>query len=115
MVAFDKDVIFSLIKSHPTPIRRVLFVGVHLDLCILYSRWFSILRVAKFWGLDEVQEFGLISNLLDMSTYNTSRPMEMEKERDQDKVKDLACWVKCEAAPSFLGDGAKPVTVYDFI
>jgi len=113
MVAIDMDVIYSAIKSHKTRIRRILYVGVHLDLCILYSRWFSILRVAKFWNLGSDVEYGIIAPLVDMSNSRPTEHFSTQMVRDPDAVARMACWISCVAGPQVVGPDSR-IRVFDY-
>lgn len=113
IVAIDQDVIYSAIKLHSAKIKRILYVGVHLDLCILYSRWFSLLRIAKFWDLGDDIQYGIVENLLDMSNSRPEEHYETQLVRDGEAVENLSCWISCVAAPNFLGQTNR-VRVYDF-
>lgn len=113
IVAIDQDVIYSAIKLHKTKIRRILYVGVHLDLCILYSRWFSILRVAKYWELGDEIEYGIVANLVDMSNSKPKEHFMLQMQRDKEAVENLACWISCVAAPNILGEHGK-IQIFDF-
>jgi hypothetical protein len=113
IVAIDQDVIYTAIKTHKTKIRRILYVGVHLDLCILYSRWFSILRVAKYWDLGEDMQYGIVANLVDMSNSKPKEHFTLQMQRDKEAVENLACWISCVAAPNILGEHRK-IQIYDF-
>jgi len=112
IVAVDQDIIYSAIKNHKVPVQRILYVGVHLDLCILYSRWFSILRVAKFWQLDSDVQYGIVTPLVDMSNSEPTEHYLNQMERDAKAVENMACWISCVAGPKFLGEDK--IQLYDF-
>lgn len=111
IITIDMDVVYSSILNHPPGVKRILYVGVHLELCLLYTRWFSVLRAAKFWGLPV--EFAYVTNLVDVSNTNQTRPFSEQLERDQKQIDKVACWIKCVAFPNFVG-GTRHLQLYKF-
>jgi len=102
IVATEQDAIYTEIINHVPKVRRIFFVGVHLQLCILYSRWFSILRMAKAWNFDNV-EFGIVVSLTDVSNTNPSEDYNLQTKIDWKLVKQTSCWIRCKVAPAILG------------
>jgi len=113
VVATEQNAIYTAVKRHATPVQRIFFVGVHLQLCILYSRWFAMLRVAKAWGLNA--ELGIVVGLTDVSNTNLTDDYRLQTKVDVDTVHKTACWIRCKVAPAVLGGEVDDViTLYDF-
>jgi hypothetical protein len=113
VVAVDQDVIYSAIMTHRKRIKRILYVGVHLELCILYSRWFSLLRVAKFWNLGDDVRYGVVVPLVDVSNTHQDEHYSLQTKRDPTAVAAMACWIRDTAAPKFLA-GRETIDLYDW-
>lgn len=112
VVSVDASEIYAVLNNPSAT--RILYTGVHLDLCILYSRWFSLLRVAKFWNLNHVKVFGIVVPLVDTSIQNENADYKNNMVRNHREVLEMALWIRDVAAPQVLGkELAKMVVLYN--
>ena len=113
VVAAELDAVYAAVmRRRPT---RIFFVGVHLDLCLLYSRWFSALRVAARWDLPPATQLAYIVPLVDVSNSDADEPdVTKQVDRDPVMVARMACWIRCVASPQLLSR-QNVVDLYDLI
>jgi hypothetical protein len=115
VVATEQNAIYTALVQHRPRVRRILFVGVHLHLCLLYSRWFSLLRVAKAWGLDRVR-MGVVVSLTDVGNSDPEQDPSSQTAIDVGLVRKTACWIRCQVAPAVLGGHVDDIVrLYDFV
>ena len=96
VVAAELDAVYAVVARRRP--KRVVYVGVHLELCILYSRWFSLLRVAHWPGLERAQ-LAVVVPLVDVSNSDADDPdVTRQVERDEALIDKMACWIRCVAA-----------------
>jgi len=101
VVAAELDAVYAVVRRRRP--KRVIYVGVHLELCILYSRWFSLLCVARWPGMERTK-LAVVVPLVDVSNTDPDDPdVTRQVERDVALVERTACWIRCAAAPRLLG------------
>jgi hypothetical protein len=105
IVAAEREAIYRVLKQKKP--RRILFAGVHLELCILYSRWFSVLRMMKAWEFPSDTRFGILVPLVDISNTRPPQRRQPQHERDFHEIWRMACWIKCVAVPQVVGGHAR--------